>query len=134
VRIKRHLWNGMARKGSEMRYDHPTQKPLELMAWCIGLAGDVQTILDPFAGSGTTGRAAKDLGKRITVHTLRHSFATAYLENGGSIHKLKELLGHAHLETTEIYTHCIRQFASEIASPLDALPQISNVIPFARAA
>jgi len=46
---------------------HPTQKPLALMIWCIGLAGDVQTILDPFAGSGTTGRAAKDLGRKCTL-------------------------------------------------------------------
>ena len=43
---------------------HPTQKPLPLMTWCISLAGDVQTILDPFAGSCTTGRAAKDLGRK----------------------------------------------------------------------
>lgn len=73
------------------------------------------------------------LGKRITVHTLRHSFATAYLENGGSIHKLRELLGHAHLATTEIYTHCITQFASDIRSPLDALPNATNIVPFVRA-
>ena len=46
---------------------HPTQKPLALMKWCIGLAGDVQTILDPFAGSGTTGRAAKDLGRKCVM-------------------------------------------------------------------
>jgi len=46
---------------------HPTQKPLSLMTWCIGLAGDVQTILDPFAGSGTTGRAAKDLGRKAVL-------------------------------------------------------------------
>jgi site-specific DNA-methyltransferase (adenine-specific) len=46
---------------------HPTQKPLELMRWCINLAGDVQTILDPFAGSGTTGRAAKDLGRKAVL-------------------------------------------------------------------
>ena len=46
---------------------HPTQKPLALMLWCIGIAGDVQTILDPFAGSGTTGRAAKDLGRKATL-------------------------------------------------------------------
>lgn len=45
------------------RVGHPTQKPLALMLWCIGLTGDVQTILDPFAGSCTTGRAAKDLGR-----------------------------------------------------------------------
>ena len=46
---------------------HPTQKPLALMSWCIQLAGDVQTILDPFAGSGTTGRAAKDLGRKCVL-------------------------------------------------------------------
>jgi site-specific DNA-methyltransferase (adenine-specific) len=46
---------------------HPTEKPLALMLWCIGLAGDVQTILDPFAGSGTTGRAAKDLGRKCVL-------------------------------------------------------------------
>ena len=46
---------------------HPTQKPLALMTWCIGLAGDAQTILDPFAGSGTTGRAAKDLGRKAVL-------------------------------------------------------------------
>ena len=66
VRIKRHLWNGMLRVGRETRL-HPTQKPLALMNWCIGLAGDVQTILDPFAGSGTTGRAAKDLGRKAVL-------------------------------------------------------------------
>ena len=46
---------------------HPTQKPLALMRWCISIAGRVDTILDPFAGSGTTGRAAKDLGKRCVL-------------------------------------------------------------------
>jgi DNA modification methylase len=49
------------------RIGHPTQKPLALMTWCICLAGDVQTILDPFAGSGTTGRAAKDLGRKAVL-------------------------------------------------------------------
>ncbi len=47
---------------------HPTQKPLPLIRWCINLAGDkAQTILDPFAGSGTTGRAAKDLGQKAVL-------------------------------------------------------------------
>jgi len=49
---------------------HPTQKPLALMKWCITLADKptpVQTILDPFAGSGTTGRAAKDLGRKCVL-------------------------------------------------------------------
>jgi site-specific DNA-methyltransferase (adenine-specific) len=46
---------------------HPTQKPLALMSWCIQKSGDVARIVDPYAGSGTTGRAAKDLGKRATL-------------------------------------------------------------------
>ena len=47
--------------------EHPTQKPLALMQWCIQQAGDVQTILDPFAGSGTTGEAAKIMGKKAVL-------------------------------------------------------------------
>lgn len=43
---------------------HPTEKPVELMRWCIKLAGKLNTILDPFVGSGTTLRAAKDMGIR----------------------------------------------------------------------
>jgi DNA modification methylase len=43
---------------------HPTQKPISLICWCIGLFDDVATILDPFMGSGTTLRAAKDLGRK----------------------------------------------------------------------
>jgi len=66
LRIKHHRWNGMIRKGQEDRF-HPTQKPLEVMTWCIAQAEPVTTILDPFAGSGTTGRAAKDLGKKATL-------------------------------------------------------------------
>ena len=45
--------------------DHPTQKPLQLMRWCIEQAGNPQTILDPFMGSGTTGVAAIQLGRKF---------------------------------------------------------------------
>lgn len=56
-------WHGMIRKGKEERH-HPTQKPVGVMQWCIGwLPADAQTILDPFAGSGTTGVAALRLGR-----------------------------------------------------------------------
>lgn len=44
--------------------EHPTQKPLALISWCIGKADNSQTILDPFMGSGTTLRAAKDLNRK----------------------------------------------------------------------
>jgi DNA modification methylase len=64
VRLKRHLWNGMLRKGKERR-DHPTQKPLDVMKWAIlKCPGKPEVVLDPFMGSGTTLRAAKDLGLR----------------------------------------------------------------------
>jgi len=68
MRIYRHQWCG-AFKDSErgVRNEHPTQKPIELMKWCIGLTPEPKTIFDPFAGSGTTGRAAKDLGLHCTM-------------------------------------------------------------------
>lgn len=59
VRRKLHRWHGMLRKGNESRH-HPTQKPLEVMAWALKQAGEVQTVLDPWMGSGTTLRACKD--------------------------------------------------------------------------
>ena len=60
-------WVGANARDRDAARQHPTQKPIALMTWCIDLAGDVQTILDPFAGSGTTGRAAKDLGRKAVL-------------------------------------------------------------------
>jgi DNA modification methylase len=63
VRRIEWMWNGMLRKGGEARNDHPTQKPLEVMRWCVGqLPPTSKTILDPFMGSGTTGMAAVKAG------------------------------------------------------------------------
>jgi hypothetical protein len=64
-RVFHHLWIG-AYKASEsgQRAQHPTQKPIALMQWCIGLVPSAQTIFDPYAGAGTTLRAAKELGLR----------------------------------------------------------------------
>ena len=47
------------------RAGHPTQKPVALMRWCLGFVPDATTILDPFMGSGTTGVAAVQLGRRF---------------------------------------------------------------------
>lgn len=74
VRIKRHMWHGMIRKGNEERY-HPTQKPLEVMGWALKQAPDtVQTILDPFMGSGTTLVAAKQLGRKCVGIELNEAY------------------------------------------------------------
>ena len=66
MRIKRHQWCG-AFKDSErgQRAVHPTQKPIEIMEWCIRLAKEATTILDPFMGSGTTGVACVNLGRKF---------------------------------------------------------------------
>jgi site-specific DNA-methyltransferase (adenine-specific)/modification methylase len=64
VRRLQWRWNGMIRQGNEERY-HPTQKPLEVMKWIIELCPKSDTILDPFMGSGTTGVAAIQLGKKF---------------------------------------------------------------------
>jgi site-specific recombinase XerD len=57
--------------------------------------------------------------KPITVHSLRHSFATHLLENGVNLRYIQELLGHSHSKTTEIYTLVTKQSLSGIKSPLD---------------
>jgi len=69
-------WNGMLQqdmKRKEFR-EHPTQKPVPLMRWCIGLVPDAKTILDPFMGSGTTLRAAKDLGLKAIGIELEEKY------------------------------------------------------------
>ena len=66
VRRIRYMWNGMLRANKEPRGDHPTQKPVGVMSWCISLLPHPNsTILDPFMGSGTTGVACANLGRKF---------------------------------------------------------------------
>lgn len=67
IRIFRHMWAGFQRDSeSGERHIHPTQKPVELMSWCIGFFPDAKMILDPYMGSGTTGMAAVQNGRSFT--------------------------------------------------------------------
>jgi site-specific DNA-methyltransferase (adenine-specific) len=64
VAIFDHCWHGFARASENSEHYHPTQKPVALMMWCLSFFPDAKTILDPFMGSGTTLRAAKDLQRK----------------------------------------------------------------------
>lgn len=69
------------------------------------------------------GQAVKRAGirKEVHTHTLRHSYATHLLEQGVNILTIKELLGHAHIETTMVYLHIAKPSAQTVISPLDSL-------------
>jgi integrase len=66
--------------------------------------------------------------QRVTVHSLRHSFATEMLMSGMPIHELKDLMGHKYITTTEVYLHCLPRLTARRESPMDRAA--SNVVTF----
>lgn len=85
---------------------------------------------DVYSRSLKTAVRRAGIGKRVTMHVLRHSFATHLLERGTAVTTVQKLLGHAHLETTSIYLHCLPHLISATKSPLDDIEQDRKVVPF----
>jgi integrase/recombinase XerD len=93
-------------KGQDGAYLFSKNKPLTTR--------NIQKII-----KGTRERAG--INKRITPHTLRHSFATHLLEGGTDIRVIQAMLGHASLNTTQVYTHISSDQIKKVSNPLDSL-------------
>ena len=63
--VFRYLWKGLCQEGQGERRYHPTAKPVRLMEFCIGLTKEGKTVCDPYLGSGTTGVACMNLGRKF---------------------------------------------------------------------
>lgn len=121
-------------KGGKDRYSLLSESVVELMQPYLqsyvaldflfpGGNGDHGTHLTERSAQYIFERAKRKAGieKKASIHTLRHSFATHLLENGTDLRHIQELLGHASLRTTEIYTHVGLKDLRRIQSPLDRL-------------
>jgi site-specific recombinase XerD len=71
------------------------------------------------------------IDKRVTMHTLRHSFATHLLEQKVDIRVIQVMLGHKKLETTSIYTHVATEILREVVNPLEAVQPAQSMHPSA---
>ena len=69
----------------------------------------------------TKAKLPSNINPYATVHTLRHSFATHLCEKGVDLRYVREMLGHASIKTTEIYTHITKKGWEKVKSPIDDL-------------
>ncbi len=118
-------------KGKKDRYTLLSPKALELLRTYFKAYQPKEYLFEGQEGGKYASRSVqaffKDacrragIKKKVTVHTLRHSFATHLLENGTDLRYIQALLGHESSKTTEIYTHITTKGFEQIKSPLDGL-------------
>ncbi len=118
-------------KGKKDRYTLLSQKALVLLRLYFKQYRPYSWLFEGIHGGKYSTRSVQNIfqkatgiariKKRVTLHTLRHSFATHLLEKGISLRYIQNLLGHESSQTTEIYTHITKQSLNNIQSPLDRL-------------
>lgn len=84
------------------RVGHPTQKPLALMRWCIEQVGKPQTILDPFMGSGTTGVAAVQMGRKFIGIEREPKYFDIAVKRIEDAQRMSDLFGHDARDAYEV--------------------------------
>jgi integrase/recombinase XerD len=108
--LVKDLKNYVEKKGHQ-KYIFSMEKPLTTR--------NVQKIIQ-----GMRRRAG--LSKKVTPHTLRHSFATHLLEQGNDIRVIQSMLGHSSLSTTQVYTHISSEQLKRVKNPFDILNEAEN--------
>jgi integrase/recombinase XerD len=97
-------------------------RPQHREGWLFLGTYDVSHITSRGIGSAFNEAVKRtSIAKNVSVHTLRHSFATHLLEDGATLLQIKELLGHANIQSTTIYLH-LANITTGLKSPLDNLP------------
>lgn len=118
-------------KGKKDRYTLLGKKTLEILRqyvrqyrprkWMFENPGGGQYSVKSIQNVFRNAVVKTGIKKHVTVHTLRHSFATHLLEAGTDLRYIQNLLGHGSIKTTEIYTHVTTKGFDQIKNPLDKL-------------
>ena len=127
-------------KGRKERYVMLASSLLAIIATCLsGKRGDELVFENPvtrrefdrscFQRTFQRARRRAGIAKQVTLHSLRHSFATHLLEAGTDLRRIQSLLGHESVRTTELYTHVSTSFLATTSSPLDRLPGAQLSLP-----
>ena len=122
-----------AAKGKKDRYVPISDKVIELLRdywrvyrpkdWLFSAQGKPDKHLSARTVQKVFTQAVKSAGilKDVSVHSLRHSYATHLLEEGTDLHLIQEIVGHASSKTTELYTHVGRGQIRKVRSPIDEI-------------
>ncbi|MBC2721741.1 MAG: tyrosine-type recombinase/integrase [Desulfosporosinus sp.] len=122
-------------KGSKDRYALLSQANLDILRtywkayrpkeWLFYSRNHSGTHITPKAVQNLFHKYVKkaNISKNVSVHTMRHSFATHLLESGTSIYHIKQLLGHSNINTTCVYLHLVKIESLNVTSPLDKMTE-----------